>query len=751
METVLIGVSFFLLVLVGILFFVIFRLQFKSKENGEIDENNIIQKSTHSLYFTPDGKLLSQSKVAEETNPVFQIKVGQHITELRKLKNIDKYFDSCIRFKKNVSLKILEQVDKSIIERHDLIFTPIFDDESIVGVIVVLQKLLAKSKELEHKNTNKELEEQRNYALKQIDEIEAQKSELELAFKKSSKHHIMLQKALRKIEIQKNELENALETINQQKIKLEKANQEIRESSRMKEIFLANTSHEIRTPLNAIIGFTNLLLSTNLSESQSKYLDNIKASGNNLLLVINDILDFSKIEAGKLTLEQIEFDFKNLIKHSVNTLSVKSQEKNIQLVYDISPELPSTIIGDPVRLNQILINLLGNSLKFTNPGGTVRLFATKGKIIDNRIKLLFKVEDNGIGISQDKLQNIFQSFTQGESDTTRKYGGTGLGLTIVKQLIELQDGEIAVESKIDKGTVFTFYIMMKTGKNEVAETETADIRNTTTADASEMRILLVEDNVINQQLAFDTIKAWNHDIAIDVAENGRIALDKIEGNNYDMVLMDIQMPEMDGIEATKKIRNLTSEKRNIPIVAMTAHALKNEKDNCISIGMNDYISKPFDPENLFDKILQYASKRKNDLLKTAIQQKSETTTAIKSTEEFQYFNTVNLVKIYQNNHDKISKIVKMCLDSIPNELNEIQHAFSQESWDILRNKAHSLKPKLGYLGMLKMQENAKSIELLSQKASTNDPEITRLLEEIKTHWIHATPEIESYLSEQSVE
>jgi CheY-like chemotaxis protein len=265
--------------------------------------------------------------------------------------------------------------------------------------------------------------------------------------------------------------------------------------------------------------------------------------------------------------------------------------------------------------------------------------------------------------------------------------------------------------------------------------------------ANQMHILLVEDNVINQQLAFDTIKAWNPNIKIDVAENGSIALDKIKEIDYDLVLMDIQMPVMDGIEATKTIRNLPGSKSQTPIVAMTAHALKNEKDNCLTIGMNDYISKPFDPEDLFAKILQFANNKINVISQSipAEKPKSKKTEPLASKVTFNYFNTDNLVKIYQNNHDKIAKIVKMCLDSIPNELIEIQDTFNQKGWNMLRNKAHALKPKLGYLGMLKMQENAKNIELLSQKPESKEPEIEQLILEIKTYWEKATPEIEAYL------
>ncbi|MGD9993937.1 MAG: ATP-binding protein [Salinivirgaceae bacterium] len=747
MESVLIGAIIFLLALVGTLFYAIFKQQDKSIDVGVLNEDNVVQKKTYSFFFSPDGKLLSKSNNQSPLNNLFKIESGQHITELHRLKNIDKYFDSAIKHKKNISLKLFEELDKNVVTRRDLIFTPIFEEDEIQGVILVLQELISTNSRQAANEPNKDLEEQRNFALRQIDEIEAQKSELELAFKKSSKHHIVLQKALRKIEIQKNELESALDTINKQKIELERANQEIRESSRMKEIFLANTSHEIRTPLNAIIGFTNLLLSTKLEEHQTKYLENIKASGNNLLVVINDILDFSKIESGKLTLEQIEFDFRNLIKHTISTLSVKSQEKDIQLSFDVSNDIPQVIVGDPVRLNQILINLLGNAIKFTNPGGYVRLITTKGKTTGDKIKLLFKVEDNGIGIAHDKLQNIFQSFTQGESDTTRKYGGTGLGLSIVKQLIELQEGEITVESQPGKGTAFTFYILMLAGNDDTQSQVVHTSKKLSHEPANLMHILLVEDNIINQQLAFDTIKAWNPNIKIDVAENGSIALDKIKEIDYDLVLMDIQMPVMDGIEATKTIRKLPGSKSQTPIVAMTAHALKNEKDNCLTIGMNDYISKPFDPEDLFAKILQFANNKIEAVSQSIPSEKprSKKPESVATTVTFNYFNTDNLVKIYQNNHDKIAKIVKMCLDSIPNELSEIQDSYNQEGWNMLRNKAHALKPKLGYLGMLTMQENAKNIELLSQKPESKEPEIEQLILEIKTYWEKATPEIEAYL------
>lgn len=729
-----------LLIFVGILLFLMYYLKNKRNSQLELDYNNIFLKKTFTLFFTSEGILQSTSSSTEENSILSSLAIGQHISDYKKFKSIGKYFESCKKNKKNISIKLIEDRKADLSHRYDLIFSPLIKDNEVTGVFIISQELHFKDTDKKHISQNKELEQERNYALKQIDEIEAQKSELELAFKKSSKHHIMLQKALRQIETQKNDLEKALVTIKEQKLKLEIANKEIRQSSKMKEIFLANTSHEIRTPLNAIIGFTNLLSDSVLGDTQRRYIENIKASGNNLLVVINDILDFSKIESGKLSLEQVEFDFNNLIKHTINTLQVKSVEKQIEVKSDISSEIPDIVIGDPVRLNQILINLLGNAIKFTNPNGFVRLLATTGKTIDGYIKIIFKVEDNGIGIPEDKLKQIFQSFTQGESDTTRKYGGTGLGLSIVKQLIELQDGEITVESQLEKGTAFTFYIILKLGSNNNKHVVHQN-KKIESSDADYMKILLVEDNIINQQLAFDTIRSWNSKIEIEIADNGKIALNKVKQNTYNLVLMDIQMPEMDGNEATQMIRKLPPPKNEIPIIAMTAHALKNEKESYLQNGMDDYISKPFDPKDLFVKILNYAS-ASGKSNKGSVESKE---LKPDNSDSYKYFNTANLKKIYPNSNEKIVKIVGMCCDSIPNEIIEIKAAYKNEQWDILKNKAHSLKPKLGYLGMNKIQECAKNIEIYSN-IQDERVKIEGLISDINNHWKLATPELENFIN-----
>ncbi len=728
----------FLLIIILLVFLVIKN---KTLTNVPFDYNNIIQKNTQALFFDTEGLLLSTSPSVENQSHLISLKLGEHVSSFTRFESIDRYFESCKKFKKTISIKLIEEQENEIGRRHDLIFTPFLKNNELVGIFIISQEVVSHNKEKMHFAHQKKLEDQRNYALKQVDEIGAQKSELELAFKKSSKHHIMLQKALRQIETQKSELESALDIINNQKLELEKANKEIKEGSKLKEIFLANTSHEIRTPLNAIIGFTNLLFDTSLDKTQTKYIDNIRASGDNLLVVIKDILDFSKIESGKLTLEQIEFDFKNLIIHTINTLSVKSREKNIIIKHEISNDIPKVIIGDPVRLNQILINLLGNAIKFTQENGTVRLVTTLGQPVGDEIKILFKIEDNGIGIPKDKLNYIFQSFTQGESNTTRKYGGTGLGLSIVKQLIELQKGEISVDSEVNKGTSFTFYILLKEGVNKKISHIKHKKSIVDNKSIKTLNILLVEDNIINQQLAYDTIISWNKDIKIEVAENGLIALNKVKDKKFDLVLMDIQMPEMDGHEATCEIRKLPEPKCNIPIIAMTAHALKNEKENCIEKGMDDYISKPFDPEELFTKIVYYGSDKKLDNGATISSRQDE---SVLSNHEYTYISLSSLEKIYQNNTEKIVKIVGMCFNSIPNEIKGIEDSIKKGNFESVKNKAHSLKPKFGYLGMMQMQENAKNIELISRDSKATN-ELLILLAEIKEYWIKASEELKLIL------
>jgi len=384
-----------------------------------------------------------------------------------------------------------------------------------------------------------------------------------------------------------------------------RAKKELEESMKVKEQFLANMSHEIRTPMNAIVGFTNLILKTKLNKEQEEYINAIKISGENLIVIINDILDFSKIQSGKLIFEQIEFRVSHVISTLTQLILGKTTEKNIKLTKVIDKKIPDCLIGDPVRLNQILLNLVGNAIKFTEHG-EVKIVVDLVSEIEDNVKLKFSIIDTGIGVSADKLSVIFEGFTQASSETTRKYGGTGLGLAIVKQLVELQNGTISVQSEVGKGSTFSFTL---TFKKSLLECKTKDVveNDVKTENMEELNVLLVEDNLLNQVLAKKVLANWKWNT--EVAENGLIALEKVKENNFDLILMDIQMPEMDGYETTRNIRKMYDPlKCNIPIIAMTAHALVGEAEKCIAAGMDEYISKPFDTKVLKSKIFSVLNK-----------------------------------------------------------------------------------------------------------------------------------------------
>ena len=375
---------------------------------------------------------------------------------------------------------------------------------------------------------------------------------------------------------------------------------EAEKTAKVKDTFLANMSHEIRTPISAIIGFTDLLFDQTLNGDQYEFINSIKLASENLLVIVNDILDFSKMEAGKLTLRQTSFNLIDLMDSLKKVLKPQAKIKNIDLWFDIDEKVPAWIVGDPVRLHQILLNLIGNALKFTNRGWVGVAVSRKEKNGDD-VLLSFSVVDTGIGIPQEEIAVIFESFTQVNTDPTREYGGTGLGLTIVKRLIELQNGHIEVQSEVKKGTTFVFELMFKT----VAEKSTgAKTALPSFVDESSLRgrsVLLVEDNDMIQVLARKHLESWH--MVVDVVNNGRLALEKMENGQYDIILMDIRMPEMNGFETTRKIRAKSGKIANIPIIAMTAHAFEKEKEKCLAIGMNDYISKPFKPAVLKEKLL----------------------------------------------------------------------------------------------------------------------------------------------------
>jgi len=383
-----------------------------------------------------------------------------------------------------------------------------------------------------------------------------------------------------------------------------------------KQQFLSNMSHEIRTPMNAIIGFTNVVLKTKLDETQKEYLNAIKVSGDALVVLINDILDLARVDSGKMTFEQIPFNLNTSISSMLRLFETKIKEKNLELLEEYDPTIPQMLMGDPMRLRQMIINLASNAVKFTSKGKitmSVRIVKEEAEKID----IEFKLTDTGIGISKDKLKVIFNNFEQATTGTSSSYGGSGLGLAIVKQFVELQGGTIIVNSEPGKGSTFGFILSFQKAvlKEEIGKglaSKEVQKETITKTELENVRVLVVEDVALNQLLI--KIILLDFGFEIDVAGNGKIAIENMQKNDYDIILMDLQMPVMDGFEATAYIRN--NLKSQIPIIALTADVTTVDVKKCIAVGMNDYISKPIDEILLFDKISKVL--KKAELLKSLL-------------------------------------------------------------------------------------------------------------------------------------
>ena len=397
------------------------------------------------------------------------------------------------------------------------------------------------------------------------------------------------------------ELRRALSSQKEISASLEKAKVKAEEAALAKAQFLSTMSHEIRTPMNAVIGLTNLLIEDNPKANQIENLQALKFSGENLLTLINDILDFSKIEAGKIELESSVFQLSKLVKSIEHTLGLHASEKGIDFKCRVDQKIPDKLIGDPTRISQVLNNLVSNAIKFTLDGSVI-LKAKLVMVARTDVTIHFQVTDTGIGIPQDKLEIIFDNFSQASSDTTRKFGGTGLGLAITKKLLEMQGSQIQVESELDKGTTFSFTLTLKraldvdkSGDNASSLTEKESFTG-----LQGVRVLVAEDNEMNVVVIRQYLKKWG--ITFDVVENGQLAVEKARETSYDLVLMDLQMPEMDGFTASEHIRAFAPD---LPIIALTASAMLEVKDRVYRIGMNDFVPKPFVPSELYQKLLQH--------------------------------------------------------------------------------------------------------------------------------------------------
>ncbi len=394
-------------------------------------------------------------------------------------------------------------------------------------------------------------------------------------------------------------------TIEEQKQALEEQSLMLQKYAKQQEQFLADTSHEIRTPMNAILGFTKLLLKGELTDKQKQYIQNIETSAENLLVIVNDILDLSQIEHGKLNIERIPFDLKDSIQKAFNTMTEKASQKAIDFQIHLDDKLPKVVMGDPVRLNQIIINLLGNALKFTEKG-KVELIVKRCKSKEETPDLsaiLLQIKDTGIGISKEKQDRIFDKFTQSDADIFRRFGGSGLGLAITKKLVNLLKGAISVDSEIGKGTTFSLMFQFEEVDKLRLLKRQSKAKEVSHEELRGLHVLVVDDNQLNKVMAVEMLKSLNLPMKIETAHNGSHAIELIGEKNYDIVLMDLRMPDISGMEATKFIRQELPEPfKSVPIIACTANASKSEEKKCLEMGMNDYLSKPFMPEQLFEKI-----------------------------------------------------------------------------------------------------------------------------------------------------
>ena len=489
---------------------------------------------------------------------------------------------------------------------------------------------------------------------------------------------------------------------------LKKAKQSAEESNQIKELFLANMSHEIKTPMNGIVGLTKLLLKSPLNDQQYKYAQSIKQSTENLLLLFNDIFDFSKLKEGRSKLRNAPFDLTNLFYNLNYTFKTNAQHKKIELISFIDDEINPCLIGDVNKLNQVLMHLISNAIKFT-PTGKVVFSADLIAETNTECHIRFSVSDTGIGIQASKLQNIFEAFTQANDESSRMHGGLGLGLTIVKDLLTLMNSTIHLESKYEKGSSFSFELLFEKSNPDsiVASTST---ENSYEGTLKGVKILLAEDNRVNQLFASELITEWG--ASLDIADNGQIAIELYHRKEFDLILMDIQMPILDGIDATHIIRNqFPKHKQNIPIIAITANAKNGDEIKFKEYGMNDVIFKPYSSNKLYKLITQQLGSTKYEIDEEIIPIPNQDVPP--TTDPIIQFEHASLHVLQSFSRGKDSFIVKMLqaiIDTVPPTINELNHAIQQGDWISVNKFSHKLIPNMNMSGNTHLENEMKWIE-----------------------------------------
>ena len=546
---------------------------------------------------------------------------------------------------------------------------------------------------------------------------------------------------------------------------LDESHKRERQATELKDQFMANMSHEIRTPMNAIIGFTNLLQKGNLDNTQNQQVNAIQTSGENLLNIVNDILDFSKIEAGMMRLESAPFSLRGTLQDIEMMFREKVRLRDLILSVDIAPELPDIIEGDAVRLTQILVNLISNAIKFTHKGSiAVSVLSPPSPAdktfienSDKLVRLCFEVRDTGIGIPKDKVDVIFDRFRQASSDITRRFGGSGLGLSIVKNLVELQGGTIDVSSIVDKGSTFTFCMPYKISDKQLQLDFKEKIPTKTSPHTEGVKVLVVEDNKLNQDLMQQLLTSWQ--LNFTIAENGRQAIEYLKKEPYNLILMDIQMPEMDGYTTTQKIRD--DLKIRTPIVALTAHALAGERERCLSAGMNDYLPKPIREDKLraliaqFVKIeqLPFNENTNGNYLLNGFALRNDnapldvTTTLKNGQNKDKILNLNYLQELSKGNTTFVKSMLTQFVEQMPQELTDLEKAIVAKDFTLIKSLAHNMKTTVAFVGLdAALHPSLDSIENATLKQDFQS--IQRAFENVKKLCEQAASEIQIIGNEQ---